>query len=193
MSSERILKDEQSLEEQKVGSVTSPSLMLAPPFSLCGRQPVHLQSKASSMLMLMEDLSAKQQEIKQTEEQNMMQATRVDRTLAVAQELVCQGLSCVRACVCVRAFWAPFAVCTPASCDFLQKASREDMEDEDTHQTLEIYNQLGQKMSLLPGDQRAIKLGMTLHDRGRVLVKEGDYETALQLFLRAESEGFTKW
>lgn len=34
---------------------------------------------------------------------------------------------------------------------------------------------------------------MTLHDRGKALVKKGDLKTAAQMFLRAESEGFSKW
>lgn len=93
------------------------------------------------------------------------------------------------------------------------QASRVDTdENEYAPQTLEIYNQSGQKMHLLPstvffvflnvfcstdptwlGDQRALTVGMTLHDRGKALVKKGDLKTAAQMFLRAESEGFSKW
>ncbi|ELR11499.1 UBA/TS-N domain containing protein [Acanthamoeba castellanii str. Neff] len=155
MCSGKILKNELSLKEQRVGS-----------------------TKASSMLMLMEDLAGKKMELEQTEQQKILDETQVERTLAAAQDL----------------------------------ASRVDTdENEYAPQTLEIYNQSGQKMHLLPstvffvflnvfcstdptwlGDQRALTVGMTLHDRGKALVKKGDLKTAAQMFLRAESEGFSK-
>jgi len=136
MCSGKILKNELSLKEQRVGS-----------------------TKASSMLMLMEDLAGKKMEIEQTEQQKMLDETQVERTLAAAQDL----------------------------------ASRVDTdESEYAPQTLEIYNQSGQKMHLLPSDQRALTVGMTLHDRGKALMKKGDLKTAAQMFLRAESEGFSK-
>jgi sulfite reductase alpha subunit-like flavoprotein len=49
---------------------------------------LRVQTKASSMLMLMEDLAAKKMEIEQTEEHKMLEETQVERTLAAAQDLV---------------------------------------------------------------------------------------------------------
>src|SRR4051812_15776737 len=46
---------------------------------------------------------------------------------------------------------------------------------------------------VIEGDQKALTVGMTLHDRGKALVKKGDLKTAAQMYLRAESEGFSKW
>jgi hypothetical protein len=46
---------------------------------------------------------------------------------------------------------------------------------------------------VIQGDQKALTVGMTLHDRGKALVKKGDLKTAAQMYLRAESEGFSKW
>jgi len=34
---------------------------------------------------------------------------------------------------------------------------------------------------------------MTLHDKARAVVKKGDLKTALEIFLQADSEGFSKW
>jgi hypothetical protein len=137
MCAGKILKNELTLLEQKVGS-----------------------TKTSSMIMLMEDKSEKQkEEIKQKEEENIIDATRVERTLAAVQQL----------------------------------AERED--DQDSYyepQSLEIVNQDGRRMQLLPADQKALKVGMALHDRAKAIAKQGDLRTALELFLRADTEGFSK-
>ncbi len=141
------MKNELSLKEQKVGS-TKPSLNL----------------------MLMEEKTQQQVEaIKQREEQTLVDTTRVERTIAAAQDLVHLSLSLFLSLslslssVCVRDLGSDFCLvlchwmtCSLRSNDLQQQqASRVD-NGEDTYepQTLDIVNQSGQKVHLLPEDQR---------------------------------------
>ncbi|KAL6077187.1 positive regulation of proteasomal ubiquitin-dependent protein catabolic process [Balamuthia mandrillaris] len=73
-------------------------------------------------------------------------------------------------------------------------AERNEEEDESYYEptTVEIYNQAGAKIQLLPGDKKALTVGMTLHDKAKTLLRTGDVKTALDLFLRADKEGFAK-
>eukprot|EP01100_Stratorugosa_tubuloviscum_P014110 TRINITY_DN737_c1_g1_i1.p1 TRINITY_DN737_c1_g1~~TRINITY_DN737_c1_g1_i1.p1 ORF type:complete len:567 (-),score=272.30 TRINITY_DN737_c1_g1_i1:5-1705(-) len=56
----------------------------------------------------------------------------------------------------------------------------------------ELTNQNGQPIQLAPSDRDAIVLGLTLSSKGKALADEGDFHGALEIYLQADSEGFSK-
>ncbi len=58
---------------------------------------------------------------------------------------------------------------------------------------MELVNQQGEVVHLSPQDEQGLKVGMTLHEKGKVYMsKKQDYRTALDLFVEAD-RAFSKW
>jgi hypothetical protein len=57
---------------------------------------------------------------------------------------------------------------------------------------LELENQFGQKIRLSPEDEKALKIGMTLHEKGKALLQKSDYKSALELF-KGSDASFSQW
>eukprot|EP01101_Sappina_pedata_P009109 TRINITY_DN520_c0_g1_i1.p1 TRINITY_DN520_c0_g1~~TRINITY_DN520_c0_g1_i1.p1 ORF type:complete len:500 (+),score=170.01 TRINITY_DN520_c0_g1_i1:105-1502(+) len=57
---------------------------------------------------------------------------------------------------------------------------------------VELENQDGMSIQLDPQDRIALVTGMTLHEKGRAFLKDGDVKAAISLFTQADQEGFSK-